>query len=96
MNNITLKKEQHFNAFRMYRLCFIKRRSSGAMSLAVMNAIFCNCLKKPENFRTSTGFEPVTSQYRCDALTNSYEATDVGRWSFVDSNVPVRNESTMK
>ena len=31
---------------------------------------FCNCVKKPENFRTSTGFEPVTSRYRCDALTN--------------------------
>ena len=40
------------------------------MILAVMNAIFCNCVKKPENFRTSTGFEPVTSRYRCDALTN--------------------------
>ena len=24
-----------------------------------------------------------------------YEATDVGSWSFVGSNVPVRNESTM-
>ena len=23
-----------------------------------------------KNFRTSTGFEPVTSRYRCDALTN--------------------------
>ena len=31
---------------------------------------FCNCVEKPENFRTSTGFEPVTSRYRCDALTN--------------------------
>ena len=31
---------------------------------------FCNCVKKPEDFRTSTGFEPVTSRYRCDALTN--------------------------
>ena len=30
----------------------------------------CNCLEKPEKFRTSTGFEPVTSRYRCDALTN--------------------------
>ena len=30
----------------------------------------CNCVKKPENFRTSTGFEPMTSRYRCDALTN--------------------------
>ena len=26
----------------------------------------------------------------------SYEATDVGCWSFVGSNVPVKNESTMK
>ena len=37
-----------------------------------------NCVKKPEKVRTSTGFEPVTSRYRCDALTNyeamSYEA----------------------
>ena len=31
---------------------------------------FCNCVKNPEKFRTSTGFEPVTSRYRCDALTN--------------------------
>ena len=31
---------------------------------------FCNCVEKPEKFRTSTGFEPVTSRYRCDALTN--------------------------
>ena len=23
---------------------------------------FCNCVKKPEKFRTSTGFEPVTSR----------------------------------
>ena len=29
----------------------------------------CNCVKKPEKkFRTSTGFEPVTSWYQCDAL----------------------------
>ena len=29
-----------------------------------------NCVEKPEKVRTSTGFEPVTSRYRCDALTN--------------------------
>ena len=29
-----------------------------------------NCEPKPEKVRTSTGFEPVTSRYRCDALTN--------------------------
>ena len=47
-------------------------KSSKAMSLAVMNAIFSNCrgVEKPETFSTSTGFEPVTSRYRCDALTN--------------------------
>ena len=28
------------------------------------------CVEKPENFRTSTGFEPVTSRFLCDALTN--------------------------
>ena len=47
-------------------------------------------LKKPEKkFRTSTGFEPVTSRYRCDALIN-YEATDVGSRSIVGSYVPVK------
>ena len=29
-----------------------------------------NCEQKLEKVRTSTGFEPVTSRYRCDALTN--------------------------
>ena len=34
-------------------------------------AIFAgNCVQKPEQSGTSTGFEPVTSRYRCDALTN--------------------------
>ena len=41
------------------------------MTFAVMNAAnFCNCVEKPEKFRTSTGFEPVTSRFRCDAPTN--------------------------
>ena len=31
---------------------------------------YYNCVEKPEKFRTSTGFEPVTSRFRCDALTN--------------------------
>ena len=152
------------------------------MILAVMNAIFCNCVEKSEKFRTSRGFEPLTSGYWCDAPTDwatkqltlaaghlwvlmfpwgmnqrwndtwngsymncgyeikwsydprsylwtqflqlrkeawkiqdfngvwtldlaipvrrsnrlSYEATDIRSWSFVDSNVPVRNESTIK
>ena len=29
-----------------------------------------NCVWKPEKVRTSTGFEPVTSWYQCDALIN--------------------------
>ena len=52
---------------------------------------FCNCiLEKPEKFRTSTGFEPLTSRYQCNALTNwaMKPVTDVG--SFVGSNVPVQ------
>ena len=32
---------------------------------------FCNCVKKPENFRLSTGFEPVTSRYRYREITGS-------------------------
>ena len=72
--------------------------SSEAMILAVMNAIFSNCADKPEKFRTSTRFELLTSRYRCmrRPIQLSYEATDVGSWSFVGSNFPVRNESTMK
>ena len=35
-------------------------------------AYFSKCVvEKPENFRTSTGFEPVTSRYRWGTLTNS-------------------------
>ena len=40
----------------------------------------CNCVRKPENFRSSTGFEPVTSRYRCDALT---ELWNHWRWELV-------------
>ena len=148
--------------------------------LRIYERNFYNCVEKPEKLRTSTGFEPVTSRFRCDALTNwamkpltlgaghlwvlmvlwwmnqwwngiwnesnelriwnqvklwssqlwtqflqlrreawktqdfngvwtrdlaipvrrsnqlSYEATDVGSWSFVGSNGPVMNESMMK
>ena len=42
---------------------------------------------------SSTGFEPVTSRYRCDALT--YEATDDRSWSFVVSNEPEMNDEIM-
>ena len=43
-------------------------KSSEAMILAVMNAILAIVyLGKPEEFRTSTGFEPVTKWCRCDA-----------------------------
>ena len=39
-------------------------KSSDAVIFAVMNAIFCKCVKNPEKFRTSTGIETVTSRYR--------------------------------
>ena len=43
---------------------FIKWR----MILAVVNAIYAIAWEKPEKKKTSTGFEPVTSRYWCDAL----------------------------
>ena len=64
-------------------------KSSEAMIVAVMNGIFFNCVEKPEEFRTSTGFEISVRRYN----QLSYGATDVGNWSFVASNVPVRNKS---
>ena len=37
----------------------------------------CNCIRSLKKFRTSTGFEPMTLQYRCDPSNQlSYEATD--------------------
>ena len=48
-----------------------------------------NCVEKPEKVRTSTGFELVIPMRRSNQL--SYEATDVGSWSFVSSNEPVKN-----
>ena len=58
-------------------------KSSEAMILAVMNAIFAI------GVWTRDLAIPVR---RSNQL--SYEVTDVGSWSFVGSNFPVRNEST--
>lgn len=40
------------------------------MIFAAMNAIYALAYRSPEEVRTSMGFEPVTTLYRCDALTN--------------------------
>ena len=50
-------------------------------------------MEKPEEFRTSTGLtrDLAIPVRRSNQL--SYEATDVGSWSFVGSYFPVRNES---
>ena len=55
----------------------------------------CNCVKKPEKkFRTSTGFEPVTSRFTGVMLYQlSYEASDVGSRSIVGSYVTVKKMS---
>ena len=60
-----------------------------------MNAIYANCEKKPEKkFRTSKGFEPVTSRFTGAMLYQlSYETTDVGSRSVVGSYVPVKEMS---
>ena len=56
-----------------YMKCFIYWTADfeikWAMIIAVMNTIYATAYK-PEKVRTSTGFEPLTSRYRCDALTN--------------------------
>ena len=57
---------------------------------SVVNAIFA-CVRKPEKFLISTGFEFVTSRYQL-----SYEATGIEGRSFVASKQPVRNEWLMK
>ena len=47
-----------------------------------------------KKFRTSTGFEPVTSRFTGAMLYQlSYEATDVGSRSIVGSYVPVKEMS---
>ena len=68
----SFKNERHKHATELskYVWSLKDKKSSEAMIFAVINAIFCNCVEKPEKFRTSTGFEPVTSRFRCDALTN--------------------------
>ena len=44
----------------------------------------CNCVRKPEKkCRTSTGFESVTSRYRCDAPPT--ELWNHSRWEQVNS-----------
>ena len=50
----------------------------------------CNCVKKPDKkFRTSTGFEPVTSRYRCDTLpTELWSHWRWEQWNPVE--VPLR------
>ena len=40
------------------------------MIIAVFKRNLSNCEQKPEKVKTSMGFEPVTSRYRYDALTN--------------------------
>ena len=40
------------------------------MILEVMNAIYAIAEEAFKKFRTSMGFEPVTSRYWCVALTN--------------------------
>ena len=59
---------------------------------------FCNCIKKAEKFGTSINGiwtrDLAIPVWRSNQP--SYEATDVGSWSFVGANVPMRNESMMK
>ena len=73
-----------------------EKKSSEAMILAVMNAIFAMSKEawKIQDLNGVWTRDHAIPVRRSNQL--SYEATDVGSWSFVGSNVPVRNESTMK
>ena len=73
-------------------------KSSEAMILAVMNAIAPDLSFEylPRRLRSQKihlfcSLIPLRGSNQL-----SYESTDAGSWSFVGSNVPVRNESTMK
>ena len=59
--------------------------------LAVMNAIKCNCVKKPEkNSGLQRGLNPWPRDTGATLYQLSYEATDVGSRSIVGSYVPVK------
>lgn len=57
-----------------------------------------NCAERPEKFRNSMGFEPVTSLCWPVRWSNqlSYKATDGGSCSILCSNVPMMNETIDK
>ena len=52
----------------IYWTADIQARKAVILAVTLYERNVCNCVEKPENFRTSTGFELVTSQYWCDAL----------------------------
>ena len=52
----------------------------------------CNCVKKPEKIQDSTGFEPVTSRYRWDALPTELWS----HWRWEQVNWPALNVSIFK
>ena len=77
MANICKNNDQMI--YEMDHIWTADMKSSEAMILTVVNAIFANCVKKPEKFRTSTGFwtcDLAISVRRSNQL--NYEATDVG------------------
>ena len=64
------------------------------MILTVMKEIYAIAyIKACKKSGLQPGFEPVTSRHSNQLC---YEATDVGSWSFVGSNKPVRNEYCSK
>ena len=76
--NFTVFSEIHKSPFRVnghnwYMKCFIYW-TAGLKSTELWSSQlwtqFKHCVQKPEKVRTLTGFQPVTSQSRCDTLTN--------------------------
>ena len=66
---IELLRKKNFNAINVYEINHKWNQVKNDPRSCERN--LCNCVKETwKNFRISTGFEPVTSRYRCEALTN--------------------------
>ena len=66
-------------AYQLYLNIYYKKHTPKSLQLMYIKGSnfslfygrnFCDCVQKPAQVRTSTGFGPVNSRSRCDVLTN--------------------------
>ena len=58
------------NGYEMFHILNCEFENQVSYDLRSYECNSSDCILKPEKVSTSTGFEPVTSRYRCNALTN--------------------------